>query len=139
MLGLAMIAGGWWVRSVDSWRAAMTGEGVPSALRPFVEEGAPALVLLVDPSCEACRRAADDLPFAVRPEDFGLRTAIVAVDSLGPPGPPAPRYAGPFPAYLLVDENGTCRARMVGYRAPSVVRAWIEAVSLDGLRAGAER
>ncbi|MGQ0722478.1 MAG: hypothetical protein ACT4PE_13030 [Candidatus Eiseniibacteriota bacterium] len=88
--------------------------------------GEPALVLLIDPDCAACRAAEEDLRLDVRPGEFGVHTFVLSRAD--------PRFAPVFealghglvPAYVFLDARGRPRAVLRGRRPPPLVRAWLE-------------
>jgi hypothetical protein len=84
--------------------------------------GAPTLLLLADPECDACVRAREDLRYTILPEELGVRATVLLRTKSGED---EVFDRGPFPAYYLFDENGTCLGGIRGYRHPALVRAWM--------------
>ncbi|MFN8177996.1 MAG: hypothetical protein U0167_08710 [bacterium] len=100
----------------------------------LAEDGRPALLIVLDPSCGACEQARRDL--AAEPS-LGLGSAGVAVAAL-----PRARLEeaelrlppGFYPAYLLFDGEGRPVAHRRGYGAPETVRGWASGALLDARR-----
>jgi hypothetical protein len=97
--------------------------------------GQPAIVLLIDPDCAACRSAEEDLRLHVRPGEAGVRAVVLSRDD--------PRHAPVFdalgpglvPAYIFADARGRPTAMLRGRRPPAVMRAWLEEALAGSLAA----
>jgi hypothetical protein len=104
----------------------------------LADDGRPALLIVLDPSCGACEEARSDL--ATDPS-FGLGSAGVAVAPL-----PRARLGdaelrlppGFFPAYLLFDGEGRPIARRRGYGSPETIRRWARAALLGPSKSSPE-
>jgi hypothetical protein len=95
--------------------------------------GEPALVLLIDPDCAACRAAEEDLRLEVRPGEVGVHA--FALSRRDPRFAPVFEALGPgiVPAYVFVDARGRPRAVLRGRRPPPLVRAWLEEALAESL------
>lgn len=98
----------------------------PALRAAAVQEEAPALVLLVDPGCPACRQAEEDLPLNVRPHEVGVHAVLLSRDEPRAGAAFAALGPGLLPAYVFVDSRGVPRSVLRGRRPAPQLRAWLE-------------
>lgn len=130
VLGAALAVAGAAVRAARPPDAGAL-ERSARALQPT--GGAPALIVLIDPECPACRIAVEDLHAVVRPEELGLALRVAETggdgralrDAVGP---------GLVPVLLVTDAAGRPVAMLRGARSPSFVRGWLEAAAARAFR-----
>ncbi len=131
VLGGAVVALGGIVR--HGHRASSTDAiPPPNALRRALlaarrhgppSDPAPSLLLLAAPGCEPCERARHDLRYLVRPEDLGVRSAVLlTTDESGASGGLA---AAVTPTYFLTDDRDRLLAVARGYHPPVSLRRWM--------------
>lgn len=134
MNGTRIAAGGVVVVGlVASAAAVRMGASVPAGVAladalaavPSVGEG-PALVVLSDAGCPACREAVFDLRCHVLPEELGVRLLVLPHDQGAGRAVSAAVGVGLFPVYVAVHQDGRPLGMLRGYRPPAFVRRWLE-------------